>query len=241
MNQNLDTRHLNVKRHEIKFYISYADYEHARQLLSHLMTPDPNQADPRGYFIRSLYFDDILDSSVEEKLDGIERRDKYRIRIYDPSQSWAKLERKRKHNQYVDKSSVSISRSEARALIDGNADFLLEKDSDAARSIYFDFCRKYFRPTVVVDYDREVFILDYNEIRVTFDKNLRVSTSDFDLFNPQLVTQPLQRADTIIMEVKFNVCLPPWFANLLRLDGTTAQAISKYCQGRMQLREYYLD
>ena len=235
------TTPLNVKRHEIKFYISYADYEHTRHVLSHMMETDPHQADPRGYFIRSLYFDDVYDSSVEEKLDGIEKRDKYRIRIYDTAQQWAKLERKRKHNQYVDKSSVTISRSEAECLINGNADFLLTKNNAAARSIYFDFARKYFRPTVVVDYDREVFILDYNEIRVTFDKQLRVSTSDFDLFSPNLVTQPLQRADTIIVEVKFNVCLPPWFATLLNLDGTTAQAISKYCQGRMHLREFYLD
>jgi hypothetical protein len=232
---------LQVKRHEVKFYISYADYEYARSVLAKLMQPDPNQKDERGYFIRSLYFDDIMDSSVEEKLDGIEHRDKYRIRIYDTAQTWAKLERKRKHNHFVNKSSVTLTKDEANALIEGDCDFLLEKESDSARSIYFDFKRKYLRPTVIVDYDREVFLLDYNEIRVTFDKNLRVNTTDFNLFSSEVVTQSLQRPDTIIMEVKFNVCLPSWFPTLLKFDAANAQAISKYCQGRMHMREYYLD
>ena len=129
----------------------------------------------------------------------------------------------------------------ALQMIDGDVDFLLEKDSQSARSIYFDLKRKFIRPKVIVDYDREVYMLDYNDIRVTFDKNIRVNTSDLDLFNPDLETQTLQRPDTIIMEVKFNTCLPSWFSTLLKLDGTTAMAISKYCQGRMHMREYYGD
>ncbi|WP_028294594.1 polyphosphate polymerase domain-containing protein [Oceanobacter kriegii] len=230
---------LSVKRHEVKFFISHADYEYARNLLATLMDRDPNQTHDRGYFIRSLYFDDILDSSVEDKLDGIELRDKYRIRVYSPDQQWAKLERKRKHNQFVDKSSVTISREQALQMIDGDYDFLLDIDSNSARSIFFDLKRKYFRPTVMVDYDREVYLMDYNDIRVTFDMNLRVNTEDFDLFSDQLQMETLQRFDTIIMEVKFNHCLPSWFPQLFNLNGTNAQAISKYCLGRMHMREFY--
>jgi hypothetical protein len=232
---------LKVQRHEVKYYISYADYEYARHLLNTLMIRDPHQTHERGYFIRSLYFDDAYDTSVEEKLDGIEHRDKYRLRIYDPHQDWVKLERKRKNNQFVNKSSVTLSKAEALRMIDGDVDFLLEKESQSARSIFFDLKRKYMRPTVIVDYDREVYMLEYNEIRVTFDKNIRVNTSHLDLFNPDLETQTLQRPDTIIMEVKFNHCLPPWFPTLLKFDGTTAMAISKYCQGRMHTREFYGD
>jgi hypothetical protein len=235
------SRTLKVQRHEVKYYISYADYEYARHLLNTLMIRDPHQKEDRGYFIRSLYFDDIYNTSVEEKLDGIEHRDKYRLRIYDPLQTWVKLERKRKNNQFVNKSSVTLSKAEALQMIEGDIDFLLDKDSTSARSIFFDLKRKYMRPAVIVDYDREVYMLDYNEIRVTFDKDIRVNTSNLDLFNPDLETQTLQRPDTIIMEVKFNTCLPPWFPALLKFDGTTAMAISKYCQGRMHTREFYGD
>ena len=230
---------LKVQRHELKFYISRSDYEYVRHILSHLMDRDEFQKDDRGYFIRSLYFDDASDSSVEEKLDGIERRDKYRLRIYDPQQNWAKLERKRKVNHYVSKSSVTVSKEEAATMMEGNYDFLLNKKGDAAKSIYFDLSRKYFRPVVIIDYIRDAYKMSYNEIRITFDKHIRTTTADLDLFNENLITHPLQRNDTIIMEIKFNTCLPSWFKDFLKFESNVNTAISKYCYGRMEMREFH--
>jgi len=234
MNNNLK-----VQRHELKFYISRSDYENVRHLLGNLMQKDNYQEGDRGYFIRSLYFDDALDSSVEEKLDGIERRDKYRLRIYDTDQDWAKFERKRKENNFVSKTSLTLSKKEAEQIMQGDYDFLLERKTKAAGSIYFDLKRKYFRPVVIIDYFRDVYKLDYNEIRITFDKHIRASTSNLDMFDPNTPTQPLQRDDVIIMEVKFNICLPAWFKNFLKFESSVNLAISKYCYGRMDTREFY--
>jgi len=224
-----NTPALNVQRHELKFYISRSDYETAAFLLGQLMQHDENQNEDRGYFIRSLYFDDIANSSVEEKIDGVERRDKYRLRIYGTDQAWAKLERKRKVNQYVNKTSVLVTKAEAEEIMEGNYDCLLEKDDAGARSIFFDLKRKYFRPVVIIDYIRDVYKMDYNQIRITFDKHIRNSTDDLRLYSADVPTQPLQRADTIIMEVKFNVCLPSWFKDFFHFDSAVGMAISKYC------------
>lgn len=49
-----------------------------------------------GYMIRSLYFDDCYECAYEEKLAGVEARSKYRIRIYNYSDSIIKLECKHK-------------------------------------------------------------------------------------------------------------------------------------------------
>lgn len=230
---------LKVQRHELKFYISRSDYEYARHILGVLMEKDLREGDDRGYFIRSLYFDDAADSSVEEKLDGVEKRDKYRLRIYDFDQDWAKLERKRKDNHFVKKTSVRVTRDEALRMMDGDYEFLLEKEGDDAKAIYFDLKRKYFSPAVIVDYIRDVYIMDYNEIRITFDKRIRASTYDLNLFDENVRTHPLQRDDVIIMEVKFNNFLPSWFKNFLKFESITSSAISKYCQSRMDTREYY--
>ncbi len=230
---------LKVQRHELKFYISRSDYEYARFILGELMQKDSYQDGDRGYFIRSLYFDDVADSSVEEKLDGIENRDKYRIRVYDPNQDWAKLERKRKNNNFVKKSSVRLSKEEALLMCEGDYDFLLEKEGQDAKAIYFDMKRKYFRPVVIIDYIRDVYKMDYNEIRITFDKHIRVSTDDLNLFDKNIQTHPLQRDDAIIMEVKFNNCLPSWFKDFLKFESSTNLAISKYCYGRIDTREFY--
>ena len=228
-----------VQRHELKFFINRGDYEYCRSILRHLMRRDEHQKEDQGYFIRSLYFDDTVDSSVQEKLDGVEYRDKYRLRIYDHRQPWAKLERKRKVNQYVNKTSVLVTREEALEMTEGNYDFLLNKSEPAAKSIYFDLKRKYFRPKVVVDYWRDVYKLDYNEIRITFDWGLKTSMDDLNLFDPNLITHPLQNKNIIVMEVKFNTCLPAWFRDFLAFEGPVNSAISKYCYGRMDTREYY--
>lgn len=232
---------LKVQRHELKFYINRSDYEYSRHILNNLMQRDSYQKEDRGYFIRSLYFDDIFDSSVEEKLDGIERRDKYRIRIYDFDQNWAKLERKRKDNSFVQKSSVSLTKEEVSKMTNGNYDFLLEKDSLAAKSIYFDLKRKYFRPVVIIDYIRDAYKMDYNEIRITFDKHIKSSTTNLNIFDKNIDTHKLQRDDAIIMEIKFNTCLPSWFKNFLKFESSISLAVSKYCYGRMNTREFYFE
>jgi hypothetical protein len=229
-----------VRRHELKFYINRTEYAYACSLLNHLMERDSHQEDAdSGYFIRSLYLDDSSDSSVEEKLAGIEQRDKYRLRIYDFDQDWVKLERKRKLNDFVQKTTVVIDRSQALALIDGDFDPLFENANSKLRSILFDLKQRYLEPVVIVDYDRDVYTLDYNEIRITFDKKLRANTTDLDLFSSDIPTRPLQPDEVIIMEVKFNHFLPPWFPQIFQFEGLVRSAISKYTFSRMGKVEYY--
>lgn len=235
----MDKKKLNVQRHELKFYISSADYEYAKKILDELMNKDEHQKNNDGYFIRSLYFDDIMESSLEEKLDGVEKRDKYRIRVYGTNLDWAKLERKRKLNNYVKKDSVTISKKEVYKMINGDYDFLLQKESKIANDFFFDLKRKYFRPVVLIDYFRDVYKMDYNEIRITFDKNIRSSTENFDVFDSEIITNPIQRSDTIIMEVKFNNALPSWFKDFLSFDSAICMAISKYVQSRMHIKNFY--
>lgn len=232
------SKHLQVQRHELKYYINRADYQYCKFFLKHLMDQDPYQKKEEGYFIRSLYLDDMYDNSVEEKLSGIEKRDKYRLRIYDVEQGWVKLERKRKDNDYVLKTTALITKNEALNIMKGNYQDLLKYNNQNFNSIYFDLKRKYFRPVVIVDYIRDAFILDYNRIRITFDKHLRSSVWDLDLFSPDIITTPYQKDEVIIMEVKFNNALPLWFSDFFRFKSATKSAISKYCQSRMRINQY---
>lgn len=230
---------LQVQRHELKYYINRIDYEYCKSVLKHLMKRDSYQQNDVGYFIRSLYLDDTYNNSVQEKLAGIENRDKYRLRIYNFDQEWVKLERKRKHNHYTRKTTAIITKDEALNVIKGNYEDLLNYKHPDTNSLYFDLKQTYFRPVVIVDYIRDAFMLDYNNIRVTFDKHLRNNDQDFNLFSPHIVTEPLQRDEVIIMEIKFNHFLPPWFKNIFKLESVTSSAISKYCQSRMRTREYF--
>ncbi|MCA9392163.1 polyphosphate polymerase domain-containing protein [candidate division WWE3 bacterium] len=229
-----------TQRHELKFYIHRVEYEQLRLKLLKLLSCDAYQRDPEGYFIRSLYFDDLHDTAVNEKLAGIEKRSKLRLRIYSYDQDWAKLENKIKDNNYVRKVSQTITKQEALNLINGDYQFLLNYDNNYARALYFDFATIYRRPVTVIDYYRDAYMLDFNNIRVTFDKNLRSTTSNFDLFNPNLPTHPLQFDQVVIMEIKFDNFLPPWFLKIIHAERFTQSAVSKYCLARMQNNEYLL-
>ena len=69
-------------RHEIKHEISRADLMTLRHRLRALLRPDPH-AQNGIYDIRSLYFDNVDDQALREKVYGVTEREKYRIRLYN--------------------------------------------------------------------------------------------------------------------------------------------------------------
>ena len=73
-------------RHEWKHEISLSDLMSIRQRLRAVAESDPHAVEGR-YLIRSLYFDNLNDKALREKVDGVNRREKFRIRYYngDPS------------------------------------------------------------------------------------------------------------------------------------------------------------
>jgi len=228
-----------VKRRELKYYINYSDYEYLKKMLSNLMTRDSYCIENEGYFIRSLYFDELNDVSIQEKLAGEEKRSKYRLRIYYLDQDWAKLERKNKFNDYIQKDTGIITRDQALSFIKGNYDVLLEQNSPILNSICMDFKRTYMRPVVMVDYIRDVYLMDFNQIRITFDKKLRRNEYDLNLFSENINTQPIQREDVIILEIKYDDFLPSWFGDLLHPRVQVRSAISKYCMSRIKEDNYW--
>ena len=78
-------------RHEVKHKISNLDMLILRQRLGAVMAPDCHA--PNGeYEVRSLYFDNLEDKALREKLDGVYVREKYRIRYITtihPSSIWS--------------------------------------------------------------------------------------------------------------------------------------------------------
>ena len=78
-------------RHELKFFINEMQYHLLSNALDHVLHRDPNGDENNEYHIRSLYFDTVYDNALYDKLDGVQNRDKYRIRIYNLSDKVIKL------------------------------------------------------------------------------------------------------------------------------------------------------
>lgn len=217
-------------RHEIKYYINSVDYKILSTRLNTTLQRD-SAADKNGnYTIRSLYFDDLYDSSVKEKIDGINERKKYRIRIYNNSPKQIKLECKQKVNRYIHKRSVEISKEIYDQLLQGNPTPLLSLGHPLANEMYLKYRCDFLRPKVIVEYVREAFVYPSENTRITFDKSLKTSYENYNLFDE---FTPMYSAfddpSTIVLEVKFNNYLPIHIQRLIQLGRATQSAISKYC------------
>ena len=115
-------------RHELKYEINAADAAEIRQRLRCIAATDPHAKNGR-YKIRSLYFDTPTNRALYEKLDGVNRREKFRIRYYNGDLSRICLEKKSKYCNLSAKRSEVITKEQARAFAAG--EFLRMPDMGA--------------------------------------------------------------------------------------------------------------
>lgn len=217
-------------RHELKYVITEGEHKLLSTRIKACLRQDSYASVNGGeYLIRSLYFDDPFDSALWEKTSGVGSRDKFRIRIYNYSDSAIKLERKHKEGQYIKKDSVSISRADCDAIIRGRFECLKHNDSPFAMQFYGIFVSNHLRPKVLVDYTREPYVFPAEDVRITFDKDIRTAMRCTDLFNPNAVTYPVWNLrNCMVLEVKFNESLPLYVQELLTLGSSQRTAASKY-------------
>lgn len=106
-------------RHELKYAVSYADYRAMRDRLRLIMKPDPHVSSDGLYTIRSIYFDNSDDKALVEKINGVAKREKFRIRYYNDDLSFITLEKKMKINDLCLKYDGRITEEECRKILIG--------------------------------------------------------------------------------------------------------------------------
>ncbi len=215
-------------RHELKYIITMPEWALLRSRMMGVIPRDKNAGEDGEYWIRSLYFDDYWNTAYEEKEMGILLRHKYRIRVYNCSDQKIMLERKSKFGQYIKKESAPLTREETEELLNGEYGFLIKSKHNLLREFYYECTSRIMRPRVMVDYDREPFVLESGDVRITFDKHVRAGFGTFNLFDKALPTLEVLRADQMIMEVKFTTFLPALIRRLLPPRSSMMTAASKY-------------
>ena len=218
-------------RHEWKHEISYADLLAIRQRLRAVDESDPH-AEGGRYLIRSLYFDNLDDKALREKIDGVNLREKFRIRYYNGDTSVIHLEKKSRRAGLGTKFSAALSREEAQRIVNGNPDWMMDSGRPLVQELYCKMRWQGLRPKVIVDYTREPFIYRPGNVRVTFDYDIRTGLSCTDFLNPDCVTIPAGDAP-ILLEVKWDAFLPSIIRDAVQTPGRHAEAFSKYAQCRI--------
>ena len=218
-------------RHEWKHEINRLDMLTLRMRLSAVMQPDPHALNGK-YFIRSLYFDTASDKALREKIDGVNKREKFRIRYYNGDTSRISLEKKSKLSGLCSKESCLITKEEADALIRGRTDWMMEGDRPLCRELYTKMRTQGLRPKTIVDYTRQPFVFGPGNVRVTIDYDIRTGDFRTDFLNPDTITIPAGDSP-IILEVKWDEFLPEIIKDAVTIPGRRAGAFSKYEQCRI--------
>jgi SPX domain protein involved in polyphosphate accumulation len=218
----------NGYRHEFKYLISKRSADILRYRLPHVMQRDPNTGETGKYTIRSLYFDDLSNSALDEKLSGLAHREKFRIRYYNYDPTFLKLELKEKHGNLTKKTAASITFKEAEIICSASANGIIENPNDLVHKLQQDCRLCGLRPRVLVDYDRTPFVCKDGNTRITLDENLRTRPYCTDLLAPEHAMIPILDRDQVILEVKFDDFLPGYLDAAMADIPKAALAISKF-------------
>ncbi len=229
-------------RVEDKYNCSEKDMMILEGRLRAIIPSDVNQADSKGYQITSVYFDDYNDSHLEDSVDGLQFRNKYRIRIYNDSFDTINLEVKYKRYNRVKKYSASISFEMMQDLIRGRC---IRDDNPSADNpiSLFNLAIKqdHLKPSVIVEYDRKAYIYNAGNVRITFDRNVRFS-DDFEGFikSNSCIYYPVNDYDRIL-EVKYDELLPGFIGRMLEIGVMNQMSYSKYkiCRESLEERNVY--
>ncbi len=202
-----------------------------RRRLSAVMKQDVHAVDGK-YLIRSLYFDNSSDKALREKIDGVNVREKFRIRYYNNDTALIHLEKKSKTNGLCLKESASLSFEQAQAIANGDYGLIAESGTPLIQELYSKMMSEGLRPKTIVDYTREPFVFAPGNVRVTLDYNIRTGITSTDFLNADCVTVPT--GDTsIILEVKWDEYLPDIIRDAVQIPNCRTGAFSKYAVCRI--------
>ena len=219
----------NHYRHELKYHVSYEDYLAIRNRIRCVMSKDPHTNEDGLYQIRSIYFDNADDKALREKIDGIQKREKFRIRYYNDDFSFITLEKKMKIDNLCLKVDETITKDECRKILDGDLEWMISSGRPLLEELYAKMHYQYLRPKVLVSYVREPYIYKPGNVRVTFDSQVRTTMLHQEFLEPEV--HDISATDSpsdMILEVKFDRYFPEIIQDLIQVNGIRQQAFSKY-------------
>lgn len=216
-----------IYRNEIKHMIDAGDKAAICASMRAVARLDEHVGPAGNYLIRSLYFDNLADKALREKIDGVNEREKFRIRYYNGDVSQIHLEKKVKRNGLGYKVSATLTAEEAQRIVEGDTAWMATSGRGLVIELYSKMKAQGLRPKTIVDYTRIPFVYAPGNVRVTIDENIRTGLRCTDFLNPKCVTIPAGDP-VIILEVKWDEYLPAVIRQAVQLKNRRATAFSKY-------------
>ncbi len=220
-------------RFELKYRLSYFDYLKIRNMVKSYMKKDSFtlRAGPKGYLVRSLYFDTYDYKAYMEKMNGDCDRIKFRIRSYAATMredTPVRVELKVRKANRVEKHGTFVRGEELSYFEQHRAWKSLDDPvlSEFSRHLVL----KDLRPQIITEYTREGYQSRLNDgLRITIDHEVR-SAQAKRLF-PEHALFRQHHPLTVVLEIKFKAFQPSWLKELIHRYGLKLIANSKFTQG----------
>lgn len=215
-------------RHELKYEVTYMQYMCIRQRLKYLCRPDPHTDENGTYHIRSIYFDNMDDLALSEKILGKAHREKFRIRYYNDDLGFISLEKKQKIGNLCKKVECPLTKDELCDILSGDTSFMKDHPQPLVKELYADMITLGLRPKVLVSYRREPYIYAAGNVRITFDSRIRTSAFTNDFTKDLHDIPATDDSRMMIMEVKYDDLLPDVIREAVNEGNILQQSFSKY-------------
>ena len=230
-------------RHELKFILHGAWKKEFLDQVQFGLLPDPHAGPTGDYRVTSLYYDTDDFQAFYEKLDGVLRRRKFRLRTYGSGEETDPpyfFEIKHRYAQMISKERAKIPKECALKLYENELSphdipSLVEGFSHSiAHQVENNHPFYPLRPKVVVSYVRQAWIGRIDpSLRVTFDYNLSAHPPDDYLSAGVVNGQNFLPLDEVVLEVKFDHQLPRWLQRRLVSCGLRPVRYSKYVEAQL--------
>ena len=220
-------------RKELKYTISGSESILLASRLAVFLQRDTYAGKKKEYLIRSLYFDNLYDKVLKEKLSGVAVRDKFRIRYYDFDTDFIRLEKKSKRDSLGHKYQCRLTKREVNKILLGHWEWMAKDERPLVRELYLKMKLELYRPSVIVDYRREPFTYAPGNVRITFDREIRSCKDVKAFFDKDVPTVPVLHDGRCIMEVKYDDYLPDVVSRTILTTKNREQAYSKFAACRI--------
>lgn len=212
------------KRVEKKFVLTREQYEMVLPMVEANMDRDVYGQ----YTISNLYYDTPFYDLVRRSIEKPVYKEKFRVRSYGTPGPEDKVfaEIKKKYKGIVYKRRIADTYEEVEAFIRERK--ALPADRQIQREIQWFLHMYQPEAKVFIGYDRTAFAgREGEDIRMTFDENIRYRETELDL-RAGTHGSPVLQEDFIIMEVKVPKAIPLWFVKVLSENQIYSHSFSKY-------------
>lgn len=212
------------KRYEKKYLLTEKQYDNLLKGMQAYVKPDAYGKTTNC----SLYYDtdnwELIRASIEKPV----YKEKLRVRSYGVPEDGDKVfvEIKKKYDGVVYKRRMTIFANQSEDYLAGKI-YLLPESQIGSEVAWFQKQHQ-AKPKVYIAYDRTSFAgLEDEEVRITFDQNIRFREYALDLRKGDFGERMLPPGN-VLMEIKIPGTTPLWLVHLLSSIGAKPTSFSKY-------------